>query len=173
MKILNIWFNHPIPQKYQRSIDTQRKYFAGYEYEMIDKIQSVRLLTQANDLYDGVNTVDEYINMPIPGSDYLRMYLLSLYPDCLYIDCDVEIIAPPPEFGAAPAIEHIRHTDFFNNGIMYNADRCDLFGAFCKYWFGQKQLHYLYASVNKFGHDNQCDKLSPEWYNHYMYTAKG
>jgi hypothetical protein len=172
MKILNIWFNPPIPDKYLRCIETQRKYFDGYEYEMIDRIKSLELLTQANEAYGGVNPVEEYISKPIPGSDYVRMYALSLEPDCLYIDCDVAITSAPPVFENTASLEYIERTDFFNNGIIYNANRCDIFDSFCKYWFTQKQLHTICPAVSKFAHDNKCDKIGPGWYTHYMYTAR-
>jgi hypothetical protein len=178
MKHITIKIGSLNDARYDACVKSQRAWL-DMEYECIDNIRAIQLLTEANDKYGGVNSVDEIMEKPYIAPDYIRCYALSLQPEILYCDSDVEIFDIPPDFRERPGMEFHPHTELHNTGIIWNGNRPDIFGELCRYWFTQKQVQYFYGSMAKAAKDNNFDRyeatgsVAPAWFRHYMYGMLG
>jgi len=154
---------------YRRCIESQLEAFPDYTHELIDDEKALLLLQSANKLYDGVNTVDEYMKLPFITPDYLRCFFLSLNSDTLYCDCDVfmENKGFPPLSPDQPAMERIAHTKIYNSGIIWNGARTDIFDEASRYWFGQKGIAFINGAMNKLAVQNDFQPLETGFI-HYM-----
>jgi hypothetical protein len=144
------------------------------DYEFIDEIKAIQLLTQANDEFNGVNSIEEFMNDPYAASEYIRCYLLSLDPFTLYLDSDVEIVPPISEiFNEKPGMEFCKSTGYHNIGVIWNGNRTDIFKDLCKYWFTQKQVRHIIGSIGTAAKANDFIQYKPSWFIHYMYITYG
>jgi hypothetical protein len=168
--------NPPIPEKYSVCVASQRKYLSFMDYEFIDEIKSIQLLNEANEKFNGVNSIKEFIDNPYAASEYLRCYLLSLSPFTLYLDSDVEIVQTVrepslPQFNENPAMEFYESTGMHNVGVIWNGNRTDVFEELCRYWFAQNQVQSIMGSIGKSAKENNFIRYSPSWFNHHLFTT--
>jgi len=171
MKHLTIWICAPKNPFYERCVLSQRRHLSTMEYECIDDIKAVAMLNEANEKYHGVNSIEEYMSKPYATPDYLRAYALSLEPQVLYCDSDVELYNEPDRLDEKPAMEYHENTDLYNPGIVWNGFETEIFDEFCRYWFRQKEVQLLYGALGKVAKDNNFHRyefMAP-WYKHYMY----
>ena len=158
--------------RYDRCVKSQLKWF-DMEHEVIDDIKAIQLLTEANDKYGGVNSIEDFMKKPYVTPDYIRCFILSQQPYILYCDSDVEIFDIPPRLLDNPGMEFHTNTELYNTGIIWNGSRPDIFDALCAYWFPQAQVQYFYGSMAKTAKDNHFTKYTPDWFKHYMYGLYG
>jgi hypothetical protein len=166
MKAYTIWLTGRIPENYAACLKSQ----SDIVREMIDEIRARQILEMANERYHGVNSIAQFMENPYAAADYVRMYLMSIEPHTLYLDCDVEIVAQLPALGDAAAMEYHENTAMYNPGLVWNGNRIDLFDEFCEYWFTQSQVRILYSAAGKLASDHDFMKLLG-FYRHYMYTV--
>lgn len=141
MNIFRIWTGSIIPDCYRSSLISQETMLKGNLFHTINKDEAAALMADALHRYGSDVPIHDFMNAPPHViADMVRLIVLSMECNTLYLDADVDITDPVvfmEQLNGGPAAEFFNNTRLFGNGILYNGVDLDTFTGLVALWIKQ------------------------------------